>query len=184
MNTDVPTHSGFSGSCQLGKSGSHVICYLFILRIYSYCIENTLIFKKFIFSEAAKYIFQSCWPFGFVESQSDILSDNHITYLNAAFHPFPGTVWLRVTRNEYWLGATYMPWIPTGYILGSMKVTHRIVLCFSQYCPMCSSSPVFREHYLIETQISASECQPYGSPTSLPCSVPQQLVVDTNNSHL
>lgn len=152
--------------------------------IYSFYIENTLIFKKFIFSEAVKYIFQSCWPFGFVESQSDILSDNHITYLNAAFHPFPGAGWLRVTWNEYWLGGIYTPWILTGYILGSMKVTHWIALCFSQYCPMCSSSPLFREHYLIENQISASECQPWGSPMSLPFHMPWRLVFDTNKFHL
>lgn len=119
-----------------------------------------------------------------MESQSDILSDNHITYLNAAFHPFPGAGWLRVTRNEYRLGGIYTPCILTGYIRESMKVTHWIVLCFSQYCPMCSSSPVFREHYLIENQISASECQPGGSPRSLLFSAPQPLVFDTNNSHL
>lgn len=119
-----------------------------------------------------------------MHSQSDILSDNHITYLNAAFHPFPGVGWLRVTRNEYRLGGIHTPCILTGYIHKSMKVTHWIVLCFSQYCPMCSSSPVFWEHYLIENQISASECQPGGSPTSLPFSTPQPLVFDTNDSHL
>lgn len=121
-------------------------------------MEDILIFQKFIFSKAAKCIYQSHWPFGFVESQSDILSDNHITYLNAAFHPFPGAGWFQATGNEYQLGGIYMPCILAGYTRESMKVTHWIVLWFSQYCPMCSSNPVSREHYLIENQISASEC--------------------------
>lgn len=104
MNNGVYTVSSLTGSLLVtwGEVGTmlHNI-YLFDILIYSFYIEDTVIFKKFMFPEAAKYIFQSCWPFGFVESQSDVSPDNHITYLNAAFHPFPGVGRLRVTRNEY-----------------------------------------------------------------------------------
>lgn len=152
MNRDVHTYSVrtvpidiVSGSCQLGANGSHIIWQQFILFIYLFVLYwEHINLQKFIFSEAVKYIFQSCWPFGFVESQSDILSDNHITYLNAAFHPLPGAGWLRVTWNEYWLGGIYTPWILTGYILRSMKVTHWIAFALVNIVP-CAPAALFSE---------------------------------------